>query len=534
MAGDATADKFDVDAESAEQVEKPTGLLISLWLILPMLASVLLLATTNLMTQEVGAMPFLWILPLSLYLISFIICFEHNRWYYRPIFFTLLFVSAAFSGFLLEAGPDATLIAQIVGYALACFACAMCCHGELSRIKPSTEHLTLFYLLIAIGGALGGVVVAIIAPRIFVNYYEFQLGLIAALMFTIFAYGFQVRAQDKKKETGYGPLAGFGTTLFFGLITTWIVIGSFISVWIKDHAKYVLSKTRNDYGTLTVKNYAEVRKLFNGRIEHGVQAHDNVDRKIPTTYYGTDSGLGIAIEFLQNRDPRHEDPLEFGAIGLGVGTVCTWGRQQDRLRIYEINQEVQRVAEEHFYYLSDTEAETEIVIGDARLQLERELAEGDARKFDILIADAFSSDSIPVHLLTLESFRIYRDRLTERGIIAVHTSNRFLELSNVVRRLANEIGMDSVIISNSSDSGDPMQNSSTWVLVTNNEEFLADTYMLERVTEWPEGDLEDTPLWTDDYASIVPLVRWSTSTDWFTDLIKQKFRSEEEQEENGE
>ncbi len=494
------------------------------WLVLTMIPSVLLLATTNLMTQEVGSIPFLWILPLSLYLLSFIICFEHPRWYFRPLFFALLFLSATFSAFLLEAGPEATLVAQIVGYSLACFASAMCCHGELSRLKPSYEHLTLFYLLVAIGGALGGIFVAIVAPRIFVNFYEFQLGLIAALVFSIFAYGYHVRGSDKKNRMGHAKLIGYATTLFFGLISVWIVSGSLFSVWLGDNAKSVISKTRNEYGTLTVKNYTDWRKLYNGRIEHGFQANDELQRMVPTSYYGIESGLGVAIDFLQNRDESAAAPLEFGAIGLGVGTICGWGRPQDRIRFYEINRAVQLTAEEHFYYLSETPAKVEIVIGDARVQLERELLAGDQRKFDVLVADAFSSDSIPIHLLTLESFRLYKQRLTPRGVIAVHTSNRFLELANVAKRLAEEIGMQSVIIDHSAGDN-PFYNSSTWVLVTNNQAFLNDAQLKSASSDWP--DERYSAFWTDDYASIVPLVQWSLKWEWFKELISEKFERPE-------
>lgn len=517
---------------------------ILLWTILPMLASIQLLATTNLMTQEVGSLPFLWIVPLSLYLLSFIICFDHPRWYWRPFFYLLFFVSAVASAFVLEAGVDVPIVMQVIGYSAACFGASMCCHGELARSKPGPENLTMFYLLISIGGALGGVFVAIAAPRLFTGYYEFQIGIVAAILCCLIGYGLQVArettdaASPDKTKNNFRQRLGFATTLFVGLLVAFFVVTSIGTQWISDHKKSVLLKVRNEYGTLTVKDYDGYRKLTNGQIEHGFQYKDDRWKMLPTSYYGPDSGLGIAIQFLADEAELDMNPgLDFGAIGLGVGTICGWCEPEDTIRYFEINPAVQDVAENQFWYLKNCEArETEIVLGDARLQLEREVERDDPRKYDVLIADAFSSDSIPMHLLTLESMQIYCQRLKPHGVLAFHVSNRFLVLENVVKELSNELEMQCVLVDHTPSSDQGLYNSSSWVLVTRNERFIEYTQEFQPPLDgkWPEEKF--TARWTDDFSSILPVLRWDKDTDWFTDLLGEKGwlkKKKEEDEENG-
>ncbi len=515
---------------------RPGGLRVCLWLVLPMLASVQLLATTNLMTQEVGSLPFLWIVPLSLYLISFIICFDHERWYVRPVFFGIFLVAAVFSGFVLEAGVDVPIAMQVVGYSAVCFGASMCCHGELARIKPPARHLTMFYLLVAIGGALGGVVVAVLAPRIFKGYYEFQIGLIAAIVCCLIAYGIQIRATDQGRKWDMVRLLTFAITLFVGLLAAYFVGTSLNTLVKSDNQDSVLLKTRSEYGTLTVKDFESYRKLNNGQIEHGFQFKDDFWRMKPTSYYGPDSGLGLAIEYLgdaardrgqQDSQPGRESGglprgIDIGAIGLGVGTVCSWCEPGDTLRYFEINPQVLDIALNQFWYVQDCAVEPEVVLGDARLQLEREVDREDPRRYDILIADAFSSDSIPVHLLTLESMQIYKQRLKAHGILAFHVSNRFLHLENVVKILAEELGMRVVLVEHDAPDDDSLYNSSSWVLVTQNEEFVS--FMRGIVTEaeedWPHEKYGAR--WTDDFSSIVPVIRWDDDATWLTEMLREK------------
>jgi hypothetical protein len=490
---------------------------LTAWLLLPMLASIQLLATTNLMTQEIGSLPFLWIVPLSLYLISFVICFDHQRWYVRPLFFGLFFGAAIYSGFVLEAGIKASILAQVIGYTAVCFGASMCCHGELARMKPGVDHLTMFYLLIAIGGALGGLFVAVVAPQIFIGYYEFQLGMILVIVCALLAYVIEYRSQNPSSE--WGARTRCFSTVLVGLVAVFFVGGSFATEWKRDHEDWVLHKSRNAYGTLKVSSFDTYVSLANGRTIHGMQPRGTQSKK-PTSYYGPRSGLGLAIEWM--RDKAKQDShagIDFGAIGLGVGTICGWCEPHDTLRFFEINPAVQEIAQVYFTYLDSCSITPEIVLGDARLQLEREVNEEDARHYDVLIADAFFSDSIPIHLLTLESMQIYKSRLKPNGILAFHVSNRFLRLENIVKLLAREIGMDAVIVEDY-PSDDSIYDSSKWVLVTQDLDFIGAIIDGDNDGDWP--DEKTTARWTDDYASIVPVIRWEQNRSWLSDLLKTK------------
>ncbi len=520
------------EAETAFSLSgKMTVIQVAMWLVLPMLASVILLATTNLMTQEVGSIPFLWVLPLGLYLLSFIICFDHQRWYVRMIFFPLFFGSVLFSAIVLVMGVDAPIAIQVLAYSLVCFGAAMCCHGELARLKPAPRHLTLFYLLVSIGGALGGVFVAIIAPRTLPNYYEFPVGVLLAVLFTLFAYGYQVRRDEVRAKMSIVQLLNFAFILFVGLLTALFAAMSCHRMYSNDRDQWILLQTRNEYGTLTVKDYPECRKLINGRIEHGLQYKSDYWASQPTTYYCPSSGLGQAIEFLRNqRSNSAKSGMAFGAIGLGVGTICAWCEPDDYLRYYEINPRVAEIAKNYFTYLEDCPAEVDIRLGDARLQLERELLSGQARKYDVLIADAFSSDSIPVHLLTLESIDIYMQRLNEDGILAIHTSNRFLELTSVVRTLADHLGLYSVYVDDEPDS-DTVASDSSWVLVARNPDIVLELELAGSASAWPDPDL--SAFWTDDFSSIVPVVKWRSGRNWWNKFLEEMEWVSVPEDENG-
>ena len=531
FAGRVSEQDWQASRQAEETEKEKIGLArIMMWMILPMLASVQLLATTNLMTQEVGSLPFLWIVPLSLYLISFIICFDHSRWYWRPFFYLLFYASSIAAVLVLEGGVDVPIVMQVIGYSAVCFGVAMCCHGELARSKPGPENLTMFYLLISIGGALGGVFVALVAPRLFDRYYEFQVGIVAAIMFCLVAYGMSLarrRFEDdgiQSQRRSSGKL-GFSVALFLGLLTIVLTITSIGTQWVADNKDTVLEKSRNEYGMLTVKEYGGFRKLTNGEIEHGFQYTDELDRNIATSYYGPDSGLGLSINYLAEGLDT-ETGLDFGVIGLGVGTVCGWCAPPDTIRYYEINPAVEVVARKHFWYLEECRADsTEVVLGDARLQLEREVERDDERRYDVLVADAFSSDSIPMHLLTLESMEIYKKRLKPNGILAFHVSNRFLVLESIVKLLGEEIGMECALVDHSPPRGDRLYNGSSWVLVTRNSglmDYLDDYPGPEegrwRLNNWPK----ESARWTDDFSSIVPVLKIDKDFKWLKELVDEK------------
>lgn len=475
-----------------------------MWMGLSMFPSILLLATTSQVSMEVAVVPFLWILPLSLYLLSFIISFDSPRWYYRPVFVPLLLLSVLLAGICLARGIDLQVWIQLIGFNAALFFCCMGCHGELARSKPDPQYLTTFYLLISLGGALGGVFVVLIAPLLFTDYFELPIGLAACLGLTLVAI-----LRDRRFRQNL-PTRWITLPEWFVLIAGSIVLLYLATVETNPH---VIEKTRGFYGTLTVvKGQADEMgpflRLRNGRIKHGSQYLDPRYQLLRTSYYAEDSGVGLAIlrhpRVLEDKNQR----LNIAVIGLGTGSLAAYGQPGDQIRFYEINPDVVRIARDPFRYLSETPAEATVVLGDARIQMERELQEGQAQDFDVLIVDAFSSDAIPMHLLTREAIGVYLARLKPDGILAIHISNRYLDLKPVVRGLAREYGFEHPLRIRYDAKGENARvfhDASEWVLLTRNQAFLDDAVIKTRESNWPD-DLREI-VWTDDYGSLWQVMR---------------------------
>jgi spermidine synthase len=530
-----------------------------LWMSLPAIASVLLLATTNKLSQEVAVIPFLWVLPLSLYLLSFIISFDHARWYHRGVFMTLLVVATAVVFQLILAGNDAPMKLQIAGYSTALFIACMVCHGELYRLKPPPRFLTSFYLFIAAGGALGGFLVAIVAPIVFDDYRELQLGLwVLSYLVGVLCLRHQSRTIPLSVAAGAALLlvalpwfrsylddsSGFvseltsllrehvwliiGGLVVFGLCTfNWrrlrmleqwqprmagfVMVASvglgvlLVLQWPHRSHVPVLSSSRNFYGTLKVYNYHpndeedNYRLLLHGATTHGLQFVQPEKSILPTTYYGENSGVGLAIDHLP------ESPRRVGIVGLGTGSLLAYGRPEDYYRVYEINPEVEELARSYFTYLDIARSKVDVVMGDARLVMERELARKQPQEFDLLALDAFSSDAIPVHLLTREAFAMYLQHLKPGGVLAVHISNRYLNLRPIVERLAEEFGLHMAVIY---DDHEPEWwiYATTWVVLSESKAFLEQPAIANR-SELPESAAKAAPLWTDDYASLFSIMK---------------------------
>lgn len=521
---------------------------VILWLLLPACASLLLLATTNKLCQDVAVVPFLWIVPLALYLLSFIICFDSPRWYRRPPFVILL--AAALFGYCraLAHGSDWTVSRQIVLYSGSLFFCCMVCHGELYRLRPPPHQLTGFYLAIAAGGALGGLLVAVIAPLVFSNYYELHWGVfLCGLLFLvvwIFCPGaVSPKAEDRSPKKGpfenhegtpidtnscpSVPNRGFRPPGFWsrlGQIRTsafsyrifrycrWLGVAVFSIglVWL-GHALWrqarltragAVASTRNFYGVLTVLEYRKDEPLghnfllLHGRITHGFQFVDPVQATWPVSYYGEGSGVNLAWNALP------PGPRRLGVVGLGTGTLAAFARPGDYVRFYEINPEVKRLATSRFTYVSNCADRVEIALGDARLAMEKE----PPQQFDLLALDAFSSDSIPVHLLTREAFALYQRHLKPTGIIAVHISNHFLDLEPVVLNLAREFHYHAAIIDSDENDEQWWLYASTWVLLSPNEGLLKSPTIAAAATA-PNPKPPQVPLWTDDFASLYQILR---------------------------
>lgn len=471
-----------------------------LWMLLPAMASVVLLAATNHVCQDVAVIPFMWVVPLSLYLLTFIICFEHERWYARfPTIWAapalvVLFVTCTWDQLFQQSWwPDELDLMPNylfeLGWAFgAMFLACMICHGELTRLKPSPKHLTSFYLHMSAGGALGGLFVSLVAPRLFARHSEWPGGLIAVFLLTcvvLLVLSWRVKSRAAKSALfALVGIAGASGALFMGKLG-----------WKSTEGKIVM--LRNFYGTLAVTEWSpedpssHSRELSNGGIIHGQQNFAPEFRSDPTSYYGHATGIGKALDSLKSR----ADGVRVGIVGMGAGTAACYARSGDTYRFYDINPDVPRVAQKYFTYLPDLEkrgAKLEIVVSDARLALERE----ESQQFDVLLLDAFSGDSVPAHLLTKEAFEIYRRHMKPDGIIAVHVTNSYLRLAPLMAKTAAEVGYKTRRITTESDGGD--HDSTDYMLFTNNEAFLAATEdVLPDEDELEKEAKVNARVWTD-------------------------------------
>jgi hypothetical protein len=468
---------------------RPTLWTVLFWVGLAASASTLLLATTNQISQEVAVIPFLWVLPLSIYLLTFILVFERDRRYNRLVFSVTMGLFAPLACAVMAAAVVISLKLQIVAYLLVLFAACMLCHGELARSRPSPGHLTTFYLSIAAGGALGGIFVALIAPHVFSGFSEYPIGLAAACFFG-FAGWLRTGAYSQWTRGNLAVRIPLMALLLGGLTA---VAASVIS---KD--QFTSATLRNFYGILRVKENMDtngaLRQLTHGTIRHGFQYLRGAKHDWPTSYYGPHSGAGIVLKALEDRN------LRVAVVGLGTGTLAAWGKPGDTFRFYEINPAVKDVAYQWFTYLKDSKAKTEIVLGDARVQMERELATGEGQDFDVIMVDAFSSDAIPLHLLTAECGDIYRRRLVRGGLLLLHISNRSLDLERVTRGLAQHLGWRVAQLV-SIDYVATGELSADWVLITTNADFLKRPEIVGSSVHWA-GKQRPAIIWTDDFASL--------------------------------
>ncbi len=477
--------------DSAEAPERPRARDQIFWLALSACGSAMLLAVTNQMCQDVAVIPFLWVLPLALYLLSFVICFGGEGFYVRGVFLSGLAVSMWLTWFLLARGVRIHIGKQIVGYSITLLLCCMVCHGELYRCRPNPRHLTRFYLMVSLGGALGGVCVTLLAPMLLVDFFELHIALVCTCLLALYA---MYRDADSRMHRGWWRL---GWLVQIGLVA-WLAV-SLYTVSDSERGR-ILSRTRNFYGVLIVTERSRGEKdkqekmifLKHGRIDHGSQYLVKERRHWATSYYTEASGVGLALLHHPRRGTSERPmPLRVGVIGLGAGTLATYGRKGDYYCFYEINPEVERLARHWFTFLKDCAADEKVVLGDARIQLERQ----DSQQFDVLAVDAFSSDAIPVHLLTRECFTLYWRHLRKDGVLAIHISNRYLNLGPVVLGLAEEADYRAVLFSG---------KESMWVLVTRNTTFLDNAKISSAITPWP--DKLQRLIWTDDYSDLYSVV----------------------------
>lgn len=446
-------DTTEADISNESLTTNDTALPRLRWFLLAMLPSIMLLATTNEVCMDIAVVPFLWIIPLTLYLLSFILTFESDRFYRRRPMTIITAFTLVTTMVMLSRGCFLGAVAQIIFYFANLFAVCMLCHGELVRLKPSPRHLTSFYLTMSAGGAAGGLAVGLVAPLVFRGYFELPLAILACLLICIGTY--------LRNDVKFDLRVPQSSTLSFG---TFIVSVFFVYfAFFAQHSSDVRDVERNFYGVLRVEddvletNQRPLRDMVHGRVVHGRQFTDPQGRREPSTYYSYSSGIGKTLLSGGEHAGRR-----IGVVGLGAGTLAVYGRSGDEMRFYEINPDVISLARKHFTFLEDSYAQVDVVSGDARLVLEREADQN----FDILVLDAFSGDAIPVHLLTFEAMQIYTRHLGERGILAVHISNSYFDLEPVVRALAVDSGLDARVqtCDRGADSG--VAFDSVWMLLS--------------------------------------------------------------------
>jgi hypothetical protein len=554
--------------------EAPTLRTYALWIALPASASVLLLAVTNHLSQNVAAIPFLWVLPLSIYLLTFILCFESSGWYRRIPYIPLLAI--ALGAMTYAFGADATgdvktflgipLLFIMVGlFCLGLFTCCMVCHGELARMKPDPRYLTHFYLMISAGGAIGGLLVGLVAPHVFKALYEMQLGLMVTALVILMALRLDHEkswSQDLLRPVlmtaafvamgaaGYAvyvnrhrvtavfekPVSliskrlsqsdNFEDYVIFAVlaITALLVVLMFrggrprnqwaalsaevvallITAYLGHQVGSITSgyrlSVRNFYGALRVRDsgtpqeFDATRTLTHGTINHGEQFLNPARRLLPTTYYGPNTGVGLAI-----REKQKTGAIRVGVVGLGTGTLAAYGRLGDYFRFYEINPLVLKLATSEFTFLPECKAKHDVAMGDARLSMEREQPEN----FDVLAVDAFSSDSIPVHLLTREAIGVYFHHLRPDGILAVHISNRYLDLQPVLETETHAIGAAARLVDTFDDDATGVFGA-TWVLIAPHDATF-DQAEMEASADF--SSKRNVRLWTDDYSNLFRILK---------------------------
>jgi hypothetical protein len=482
-----------MESHDAPSGRRPSYALLSLWIVLSGAASLLLLSVTSQISQEVAVIPFLWILPLTLYLLSFIITFSGERGYNRKFYLTLFAASVVLLLFVLLNIETMHIYLQIVAYCLLMFSACMLCHGELYLLRPSARYLTTFYFMVSVGGAVGGIFASLVAPLIFNGYWEFvvSIALAVALWLTILR---------PARLENHATWTRFMISVF--LLAT-------LSFTVLDDYFGMLFSERNFFGIVRVnKVIPEGATEFAYEMTHGITIHGTqfIDpglRILPTTYFVNGSGVNLALL----NHPRAGKGMKVGVLGLGVGTLAVYGQPDDEYRMYEINSNVIDLAEGlggYFSYLRDSKAEITTVLGDARISLESELAAGGSRNFDVLVLDVFSSDSVPMHLLTKEAFDLYLKHLAPDGIIAANITNRHVDLQPVFWKLAQYYDLSIVMINH---AGSPNGGrASDWLLLARDPVLLEIPAIQTHAVDLSRYST-DIQLWTDDYSNLFQILK---------------------------
>jgi hypothetical protein len=465
------------------------------WIVLAALPAYMLVATTAFLTNVVAPVPLLWVVPLAIYLITFIIAF---RGLGQSIFMPPMLIFAAYIAYKYSFTNSTEMLLHIYAYTFLLFVCGITCHAMLYKARPPLQKLPLFYLILSFGGMLGALTASILAPSVFSGFYEFPLGIAfcAVLGGVVLQEVFFPRILYDKKIILAKIVFLLGVTVLFV---------NYISA--DDDSRNVAS--RNFYGSVVVQLKDDVTVLMHGSTLHGFQATSKEFRYAPTAYYVASSGVGRAL--LYTRIVRKDKNMRVGVIGLGTAAIASYCRQGDTFVFYEIDERIETIARKYFSYLSYCKS-SQVRIGDGRLLMETELRAGNSEPYDLVVMDAFSDDAVPTHLLTLQAIKLYVAHLrSPQSIIAIHVSNRYLNLTPVMFRIAEELGLSAKIINDGANSN-ILGKPSLWVLISQNPNVFDDVAFAG--SNSISIDTNNTPLWTDDYTSIFSVVNIPLSWKW--------------------
>ena len=457
------------------------------WVLLSALSSLLLVSMTSFISQNIASVPLIWVVPLSIYLITFVIAFAGGQFGGRAIGGPALAFGLAIAVIYRTEDWISAFYWSLPVFLLGLFFVCLYCHGRLAATKPDPSGLTEFYVLVSLGGALGSLTGSILAPLMLNADFE--------MVFALSAVGAMFALQQRQDKR----IWRFGA---FGLAAAIIIVSGFQIIREIQSARVL---ARNFYSSLRIVDIGPStgrwRRMEHGQIEHGAQFLDPARRGEPISYYGRSSGVGLAIA--RQRGLSSGQPLSIGVIGLGAGVIAAYGERGDRIRFYEINPQVVDLAYREFSYLADSKANISVALGDARLVLDQE----PPQHFDIMIVDAFSGDAIPMHLLTREAINIYRKHLTDRGALLFHISNKFIDLEPALARLAIEEQLEARIATDEPDTEDGLTPfaDSDWVVLVTDPQWFESSELAESMVELDVP--HEGPAWTDDFNNLWSAVR---------------------------
>ena len=510
------------------------------WVALAFIPSSLMLGITTALTTELPPIPLLWVLPLALYLLSFVLVFAAKPTTYHGWVVEKLPILLAVMAFLIASGTVTAPVFTLPFYLLVLLVACVACHGELAISRPSAAGLTRFYLALSIGGVLGGIFNAIVAPAIFRTVVELPLVLFCLAL----ALSVMGPRQGKQPANKWDFLLPISLGFLVALGSIWSSSIHFTSSSVRNLAVFtvpiffclsfagrplrfalgfgalvlasglffspygqVLLTDRSFFGVYRVSEYGQYRILNHGTTIHGMESVAPDRARDPLSYYYRTGPIGEVFATA----PISQHLREIAVIGLGAGSLACYVQPGRHFTFYEIDPLVENIAHDYFNFLRDCPGETRIVIGDARLSLRN----APPHKYDMVVADAFSSDSVPMHLVTREAIELYLGKLANHGLLAFNISNRYLDLRPVLGAIAQTAGLECLVREDSTvDASEQSQGKfqSTWLIMARRR---ADFATLASEPDWHTPQVRPgAKLWTDDYSSLAGIIHWTGIAKW--------------------